>query len=128
MISHCDNRYDDYSFHASDPLFYNLNIHKVHDIFVLRIAKFIFNSLIKTTPHNFHNWFILTVQIHNHNTRSKYVDIDKSITTRTLFVPTARTTHYGLKLIKVQGPKIWNNLPSSLRVENLTFSIYIKKL
>ena len=43
-------------------------------------------------------------------------------------MPTARTSYYGLKLIKVQGPKLWNNLPSSLRVENLTFSIFIKKL
>ena len=115
-MSHCDNRRDDYSFHSSDPLFYKLNIHKVQDIFVLRIAKFIFNSLIKVTPHNFHGWFKLNVQIHNHNTRSKYVDIDKNITTRTLFVPTARTSYYGLKLIKVQGPNLSNNLPSSLRV------------
>ena len=55
MISHCDIRYNDYSFHPSDPLFYQLYIHKVQDIFVLRIAKFIFNSLIGTTPFNFHN-------------------------------------------------------------------------
>ena len=128
MISHCDIRYNDYSFHPSDPLFYQLFIHKVQDIFVLRIAKFIFNSLVGTTPFNFHNWFYLTVQIHNYNTRSKYVDIDKSIPTRTLFVPTARTSHYGLKLIKVLGPKLWNNIPPLLRVENLTFSIFIKKL
>ena len=106
MMSHCDNRCDDYSFHSSDPLFYKLNIHKVQDIFVLRIAKFIFNSLIKITPFNFHTWFNLTVHVHNYNTRSKYVDIDNSIPTRTLFVPTARTSYYGLKLIKVQGPKL----------------------
>ena len=128
MMSYCDNRFDNYSFHSSDPLFYKLNIHKVQDIFVLRIAKFIFNSLKKITPHNFHTWFNLTVEVHNHNTRSKYVDIDNAIQTRTLFVPTARTSYYGLKLIKVQGPKLWNNLPSLLRVENLTFSIFIKKL
>ena len=128
MMSHCDTRYDDYSFHSSDPLFYKLNIHKVQDIFVLRIAKFIFNTLIKITPVNFHTWFNLTVQVHNHNTRSKYVDIDNSTSTRTLFVPIARTSYYGLKLIKVQGPKLWNNLPPLLRVENLTFSIFIKKL
>ena len=120
MMSHCDIRFDDYSFHSSNPLFYQLNIHKVQDIFVLRIAKFIFNSLIKITPVNFHTWFNLTVQVHNHNTRSKYVDIDNSIPTRTLFVPIARTSYYGLKLIKVQGPKLWNNLPSLLRVENLS--------
>ena len=128
MISHCDKRQDDYTLHPSDPLFYKLEIHKVQDIFILRIAKFIFNCLIKTSPPNFHPWFNLTTQIHNHNTRSKYVDIDEDLPTRTLFVPTARTTHYGLKLIKVRGPKLWNNLPSLLRVENLPFSTFIKKL
>ena len=127
MILHCDKRREDYTFLTSDPLFYKLQIHKVQDIFVLRIAKFIFNCLIKSTPINFHNWFKLTIQIHSHNTRSKYVDIDKSILTRTLFVPTARTSYYGLKLIKVQGPKLWNNLPSLLRVENLSFFTFIKK-
>ena len=128
MISHCDIRYADYSFHSSDILFYKLQLHKVQDVFILRIAKFIFNCLIKITPLNFHNWFKSTANIHNHNTRSKYVNIDKSIPTRTLFVPTARTSFYGLKLIKVQGPKLWNNLPSLLRVEKITFSIFIKKL
>ena len=56
------------------------------------------------------------------------MDINNSTFTRTLFVPIARTTNYGLKLIKVQGPKIWNKLPTSLRVENLAFSTFIRKL
>ena len=128
LISFCDRRREDFSFPTSDPLFYNLHIHKVQDIFVLRIAKFIFNCLVKLTPVNFHNWFNLTIQVHRYNTRSKYVDIDKSIPTRTLFVPIARTSHYGMKLIKVLGPRLWNNLPSILRVGNISFPIFIKKL
>ena len=128
MISYCDNHLDDFSFHSSDPLFYKLNIHKVQDVFILRIAKFIFNCLIKTTPVNFHSWFTLTTEIHRHNTRTKYVDINKLALTRTLFIPYARTTHYGLKLIKVQGPKIWNSLPSSLRIGKLSLPTFIKKL
>ena len=128
LISFCDRRREDFSFPSSDPLFYNLNIHKVQDIFVLRIAKFIFNCLIKITPLNFHKWFKLTILVHRYNTRSKYVDIEKSIPTRTLFVPSARTSYYGLKLIKVLGPKLWNNLPSLLRVGDISFPIFIKKL
>ena len=128
MISYCDNRLDDFSFHSSDPLFYKLNIHKVQDVFILRIAKFIFNCLIKTTPVNFHLWFNLTTEIHSYNTRTKYVDINDLTPTRTLFIPYARTTHYGLKLIKVQGPKLWNNLPSLLRIENLSLPTFIRKL
>ena len=128
MISHLDIRLENFAFCPSDPLFYKHNIHKVHDIFILRIAKFIYNCLTKNTPANFHQWFKETSLIHNHNTRSKYVDINISTTTRTLFVPSARTTYYGLKLTKVQGPKIWNKSPASIRVENLVFSSFIKKL
>ena len=65
----------------------------------------------------------LTTEIHSYNTRTKYVDINKRIPTRTLFIPTARTTQYGLKLTKVLGPKIWYHLPSSLKIQNLTFYI-----
>ena len=128
LISFCDRRREDFSFPSSDPLFYKLHIHKIQDIFVLRIAKFIFNCLNKITPLNFHDWFTLTIQVHRYNTRSKYVDIDNSIHTRTLFVPTARTSYYGLKLIKVLGPKLWNNLPSILRVGNTSYPIFIKNL
>ena len=107
-----------------------MEIIKVQDIFRLRITKFIFNCLNKKTPSNFYSWFNLTNNdTHNHNTRSKYIDIDKSIKTRSLFVPTARTTHYGLKLTKVLGSKLWNNLPPILRVDNFTSSTtFIKKL
>ena len=72
-------------------------------------------------------WFKLTVQIHNHNTRSKYVNIDKSMTTNNLFIPNTRMSQHGLKLIKVQGPKIWNEIPPSIRDLNSS-NIFIKNL
>ena len=72
-------------------------------------------------------WFKLTTQVHNHHTRSQYIDIENHILTNNLFIPTARTSHYGLKLIKVQGPKIWNDIPPSIR--NITVSnIFLTKL
>ena len=57
---------------------------------------------------------------------SKYIDIENYVVTRTLFIPTARTSHYGLKLLKVQGPKIWNKLPPSLRI-NTSVKSFIKE-
>ena len=86
-----------------------------------------FNCLNKVNPINFHTWYKLTSVIHNHNTRSKFVNIGNSVLTRTLFIPMARTSHYGLKLLKVQGPKVWNKLPSSLRIKNSINSL-IKEL
>ena len=128
ILSHCEKRREDYYLTPSDPLFFKLEIHKIHDIFKIRLAKFIFTSLGKSNPVNFHSWFKLIEYIHNYNTRSRYVDFDNSIITRTLFVPFARTTYYGLKLTKVLGSKLWNNLPPLLRINNLTLSIFIKNL
>ena len=89
---------------------------KIHDIFKLMISKFIFNCLNEKNPINFHSWYKLTTLSNNHNTRSKFVDIENDVTTRTLNIPSVRTTHCGLKLLKVQGSKIWNKLPPSLRI------------
>ena len=127
LITYSDKRQMDYSLLPSDPLFFRMEIHKIFDLFKLKISKFIFNCLNKTSPVNFHSWFILTSYVHNHNTRSKYIDINNSVTARTLFVPFARTTHYGLKLIKVQGPKVWNSLPPIIR-NNTLINSFIKDL
>ena len=91
---------------------------KVFVIFKMRIAQFIYSCLNKTCPVNFHSWFKLT--------RSQYIEIGKSISTNNLFIPSARTSHYGLKLIKVQGPKIWNEIPPLTRINSP--KRFIKKL
>ena len=128
LITFSDKRQSDYSFPASDPLFYKLKFHKISDIFKLNISKFIFKCLNKSTPINFHSWYKLTSQIHNHNTRSKFANIQNQVLTRTLFVPIARTTYYGLKLLKVQGSRIWNELPPLLRIIDSINNFIIKEL
>ena len=115
LLSYSNTRNSDYSFPPSKPLFFKEQMLKVQDLFKMRITKFMHNCLNKTSPVNFHLWFKLTILIHNHNTRSKYISIDNLITTNNLFIPTARTSHYGLKLIKVQRPKIWNEIPPLIR-------------
>ena len=122
-----DKRQVDFSLLQSNPIFIKLEILKVHDIFKLRIMKFIFNCLDGKNPDNFHSWFKLTTHTNEHNSRSKFADINNSVTNRTLFIPMARTSHCGLKLLKVQGPKIWNKLPSKLRII-VSLSIFIKEL
>ena len=94
--------------HPTDSLFYKLEILKLQDVFKLQVSKFIFDCLHLYTPANFHNWFALNHHIHSYNTRSMFLDIDNLINSNNLFIVNARTTHYGLKLLKVSGPKIWN--------------------
>ena len=115
LLTYSNIRQDNFSFKSSNPLFFKEKILKIQDIFKMQLVKFIYNCLNKTCCANFHSWFKLTIFLHSHNTRSKYIDLDKSIRTNNLFIPTARTTHYGLKLIKVQGPKIWNSISPAIR-------------
>ena len=81
LLSYSHVRRTDFSFPPSNPLFFKEQLLKVHDIFKMTITKFIYNCLNKTSPVNFQSWFKLTVQVHNHNTRSQYINIDKLITT-----------------------------------------------
>ena len=62
---------------------------------------------------NFNQWFLLNREVHAHLTRSNF---DNScMGTNNLFIPYGRTSNYGLKKVKVNGPKIWNSLPSDIR-------------
>jgi hypothetical protein len=108
----------------SSPLFKKLGILKLYDIIELRLTQFIFDSIHKTAPSQFHDWFLFTGNMHSHSTRSDVCnkrnidDLDEAGeigSAGNLFIPFARTKHYGLRSIKVSGPKIWNNLPSHIR-------------
>ena len=71
-----------------------------------------FNCLQLNIPTN---WFRLNYTVHNYNTRSTYFDIANEINSNNLFILNTRTTHYGLKLLKVSAPKIWNLIPNQIR-------------
>ena len=93
-------------------MFLNLEILKVNDIFTLHISKFISKCLSQETPENFHDWFKLNCDSHSHNTRSNITDINNITKSNNLFIRSARTSFYGLRLIKVEGPKLWNAIPN----------------
>ena len=97
------------------PLFHKMDILKIYDVFQLQLAKFIFNCIHLNVPSIFHNWFKLNYTVHNYNTRSTFSDIDNALNSNNIFIINARTTHYGLKLIKVSGLKIWNCIPKKIR-------------
>ena len=100
--------------YPSSPLFMELKILKIKDIFILQISKFIHKCLNLNIIINFENWFKLNCETNNHRTRSNF-SLSNNSSTNNIFIPFARTTYYGLKSIKVNGPKIWNNLPADLR-------------
>ena len=103
---------------SSAPIFAKLEILKLNDIFIFQIARFIHNCLSFNIICNFHNWFKLNNEIHNYCTRSNYQISLNIEVTNSLFIPTSRTTNYGLKRTKVIGPKIWNSIPWDIRKIN----------
>ena len=52
--------------------------------------------------------------LHGYHTRSN-VNITDGTKINNLFIPSARTTNYGLKQLKVNGPRIWNTLPNNIK-------------
>ena len=65
-------------------------------------------------PVNFHNWFKINYERHGCITRSN-ININAAIKINNLFIPSVRTTNYGLKQLKSSGPRIWNVLPTMIK-------------
>ena len=99
---------------ASSPLFVKLGLLKLNDI-ILQVSMFIHKCLYLRTSDNFNEWFILNHSKHNYLTRYNYNNPSNKVATNSLFIPLVRTTNYGLKKLKVKGPKIWNSLPIVIR-------------
>ena len=110
----------------SNPIFIKLELLKVEEIFKYYISKFIFKCLLQLTPINFHSWFTASSVIHNYRTRSNF-NIEFNSDSKNLFIPSARTTNYGLKQITVSGPKIWNDLPYLIK-NNTSLNIFLNNL
>ena len=49
----------------SDPLFKKLGILKVHDIYNLTTIKFVYESLNKLNPNQFHTYYNYSTCLHN---------------------------------------------------------------
>ena len=107
---------------ASDPLFKSLEILKLHDIFQLNIAKFVYETLIFESPPNFWNWFTYSCEVHSHATtsstviiRANYFDTGTAEPTFNLRVEKHNLVKFGGRLMKVLGPQTWNNLPDDIQ-------------
>ena len=109
---------------SSNPLFVELGILKVSDVFTLQVSKFIFDCLTHNTPRIFWNWFILNHNVHDFGTRSNcdinvnvnnMFEIESVTETNILHTKSSKLCNYGAKLLKVAGPILWNSLPENIR-------------
>ena len=83
------------------PLFKELEILTIFDVFKVETFKFVFGSLNCTNPPQFHGLFT-----YPSNTQNKTNNRNKN-----LFIPQARTKHYGLNSINNIGACTWNDIP-----------------
>ena len=89
----------------SDPIFKELGILKIHDIFKLTTLNFVFDCINKLNPEQFHSYYRYPVNICNTAAnRDNHLD-----------PPMVRTVKYGLKSIKFIGCILWNGLSMGVR-------------
>ena len=74
------------------------------------------------TPDNFREWFKLNCVSHPYNTKSNFIDINNIVKSNNIFILGTRTSFYGLSLIKVEGPKLWNALLNYIHNNNFLIS------
>ena len=89
----------------SSPLFHSLNLLKIHDIFNVAILNFVYDSLKKNNPSQFHDVFHYPTNSYN-TAANRRANLD---------TPLVRTVTYGLKSIKYTGCTLWNDLSNAIR-------------
>ena len=77
-------------------------------------------------PEQFHDWFQLNHERHRYKTRSNF-NMESGTIIKNLVLPNARTTNYGMKQLKINGPRLWNLLPTNIK--NITsLFVFLKSL
>ena len=103
----------------SSPIFFSLKILKLKDMIHHDILKFVYRSLNGLTPSHFLNYFQLSSSVHGHVTRQA--------TGGGIFQSIKNTFLYGLRSIKYFGAKLWNDIPTYIKMAN-SFNIFKSKL
>ena len=91
----------------SSPLFLDLKILKLGDIYQLYISSFVFECHNDIAPSNFRDFFRPISSIHSHNTRGA--------THGGFFLVKKNTLLYLIRSICCNGVRIWNNIPYEVR-------------
>ena len=99
----------------SEPLFKKLDIMKFQDSIVVNNCLFVYDYLNNNLPGSFINTFLRTNDMHEHKTRQA--------TTGKLYIPSYKTTTFGLKCIYNRCINSWNKLTTELNLLNRTTNV-----
>ena len=108
-----------FNVHTS-TLFAKDNLLKLEDIITLNKLKLALDYKLKAIPDYLCNLFHLNSTVHSYCTRS--------VTKEGFFVPTIRSTSYGINTLKYSVPVTWNNFSlSNLKLCEIQHSLQLKK-
>ena len=89
------------------PLFKDLHLLRLSDIFKFKLLTFVYESTNLLTPSCFYGYFSFNSVIHNYSTRQSHRG--------DLYLIGKNTLRYGLGSIRYMGAKLWNELPREVR-------------
>ena len=91
----------------SAPLFSDLNILKLRDLFQLKLLSFVYDCINKISPTCFHSFFELVESVHQYGTRQ--------VTKNDIFLTQKNTLQYGLRSVRYYAAKFWNDIPVDIK-------------
>ena len=103
----------------STPIFSDLKILKLYDLFDLKLLIFVYESVNKISPFFFHNFFETLTAVHHYGTRQA--------SKGDIFMTRKNTLQYGLRSVRCAGAKSWNSIPDVIK-QSPSVSIFRRKL
>ena len=92
----------------SSPIFSDLKIFNLYDLFQLKLLCFVYDCVNKISPSCFHSFFELVESVHPYRTRQA--------TNNDIFLNQKNNPiQYGLRSVRYFGAKCWNNIPSEIK-------------
>ena len=102
----------------STPIFSDLKILKLHDMFQLKLLCFVYDCVNIISPFCFHSVFELVESFDLCCTRQANNNI--------IFLNRKNTLQYGLRSVRYLGVKCWNNFPLEIQSSPSAFTFRLK--
>ena len=94
---------------AHTPLFFMLKILNIFDIYKLQLGKLVHQSVNVIGPAQVIKFNLLNyIAVIPNNNNTRYAKHGN------FYVSSNRTTRFGLKGVKIEGAKLWENIPNNI--------------
>ena len=92
------------------PIFNDFELLKLSELFELQLLTFVFDSVNKTSPFCFHDFFLLNSSVHHYSTRQA---------SQGLYMSRKNSLQYGLSLFDILEPYFGMNYPWNSEMPHL---------